>query len=227
MAKPRQNAFFLDFWQFSQYNEYYLNLSELLIFRNVRSIMSKKILSRLCAAGFAFLLSVTAAFPSFAMSALQDEGPGFEDTFEESGRDAYEAGLKSEDGDTGQEETVTGIITVSAETGASPAEAIQETETGTQGAYLGRFKVTGYCNCPICSGGSGRTYSGTYPKADHTIAADISLYPIGTKLMCEGIIYTVEDCGSGVVGNTIDIYFDDHDKAVGYGTQYHDVYAVE
>ncbi len=191
--------------------------------------MCKKKLSRLCTAGLAALLSVTAAFPSFALSELQEDGPGFEDTFEDSGRDAYEAGRDAA-GDASKvtgKEGVSEIIVVGLNGDTVTTSSSPASQVGTQGTYLGRFKVTGYCNCPKCCSGSGLTYSGTVPRANHTIAADLSVYPLGTKLMCEGIIYTVEDCGSNVDGNTIDIYFDDHDLAFEYGTQYHDVYAVE
>ena len=105
--------------------------------------------------------------------------------------------------------------------------AVAAPETGTRGEYLGTYTVTGYCSCSICSGGSGLTYSGTVPKANHTISADLSVHPIGTKLMIDGIVYTVEDMGSGVNGNHIDIYFDTHAEAVAFGTQKRDVYAVE
>lgn len=99
--------------------------------------------------------------------------------------------------------------------------------TYAPGEYLGTYTVTGYCSCNICSGGSGLTYSGTVPKANHTISADLSVHPIGTKLMIDGIVYTVEDMGSGVNSNHIDIYFDTHAEAVAYGTQKKDVYAAE
>lgn len=98
---------------------------------------------------------------------------------------------------------------------------------GHKGAYLGQFTSTAYCGCNICSGGSGLTYSGTVPKENHTISADINRFPIGTKLMIGDIVYTVEDIGSGVVGNVVDLYFDSHQKALNYGTKTVDVYAVE
>lgn len=89
---------------------------------------------------------------------------------------------------------------------------------------LGMFTTTGYCNCEKCSTGYGLTYSGTVPKARHTVAADISLYPIGTKLRIDGITYTVEDIGSAVVGNHIDVYYDDHETALAHGRQTQEVF---
>lgn len=113
---------------------------------------------------------------------------------------------------------------------AGPASIDMDTpvpETGKKGTYLGVFKTTAYCSCSKCSSGSNLTYSGTVPKANHTISADINLYPIGTKLMIGDIIYTVEDIGSSVSGNRLDIYFETHQQALSYGLKNVDVYAVE
>lgn len=110
----------------------------------------------------------------------------------------------------------------------APEAPAKEVPTGPhRGAYLGKFKTTAYCGCKNCSKGSGLTYSGTVPRQNHTISADIRLFPIGTQLMIGDTIYTVEDVGSGVVGNVLDLYFDSHQDAVNYGVQTVDVYAVE
>ena len=98
-------------------------------------------------------------------------------------------------------------------------------ESAELGEYLGEFKVTGYCNCQTCSGGYTKTYSGTIPKAEHTISADLNRFPIGTKLIIDGITYTVEDKGSSVNGNKVDIYFATHAEALAFGTKTKDVYA--
>lgn len=95
-----------------------------------------------------------------------------------------------------------------------------------EGTSLGMFSVTGYCNCDLCSSGSQLTYSGTMPQAGHTISADISLYPIGTKLRIKDIIYTVEDIGSNVVQNKVDIYYDTHEEALAHGTQQMEVFLI-
>lgn len=95
-----------------------------------------------------------------------------------------------------------------------------------QGTSLGIFTVTGYCNCDLCSAGSHLTYSGTEPQADHTISADITLFPIGTKLKIGDIIYTVEDIGSNVVDKKIDIYYATHEEALAHGTQQLEVFTV-
>lgn len=96
-----------------------------------------------------------------------------------------------------------------------------------QGISLGIVTTTGYCNCSICSGGHGLTYSGTVPKANHTISADIDLFPIGTKLMIHGTVYTVEDIGGAVEGNKIDIYYDNHEDAMAHGSKQEEAFRVE
>ena len=52
------------------------------------------------------------------------------------------------------------------------------------------------------------TYSGAKTKAKHTIAADLTVLPLGTKIFIGDTVYTVEDIGSGVKGKMVDIYFD-------------------
>lgn len=124
---------------------------------------------------------------------------------------------------------------VKTETGPAGAKTISQsaqtsptvTETGKPGTYLGKFTTTAYCCCTTCSGGIGKTYSGTVPKANHTISADINHYPIGTKLMIGNTVYTVEDIGTGVNGNKLDIYFDTHQQALNYGRKTVDVYAAQ
>ncbi|MCC8026799.1 MAG: 3D domain-containing protein [Clostridium sp.] len=92
---------------------------------------------------------------------------------------------------------------------------------------LGTFKITGYCNCEICSGGHNLTYSGTVPTPNHTVSADLSRYPLGTKLKVGGTVYTVEDMGSSVNGNTLDIFYSSHEEALAKGTYTAEVFLVE
>ena len=82
---------------------------------------------------------------------------------------------------------------------------------------LGTFTITGYCGCAKCSGGSNRTATGTIPTQGRTIAADPSVLPYGTQVVIGGVVYTVEDCGSGVNGNHIDIFFATHEQALAFG----------
>lgn len=108
-------------------------------------------------------------------------------------------------------------------------EAAQEEPSPTgykKGPSLGIFKTTGYCPCKKCSAGSGLTYSGTVPQANHTISADRSVLPIGSKVMIGDTVYTVEDIGGGVKGNTIDIFFQTHQEALNYGVQKREVFSI-
>lgn len=95
-----------------------------------------------------------------------------------------------------------------------------------EGDSLGIFKTTGYCNCSQCSKGSGLTYSGTTPQANHTISADLSILPLGTKVKINDIIYTVEDMGGGVDGHKIDIYYSSHEEALAHGLSSVEVFLI-
>ena len=98
--------------------------------------------------------------------------------------------------------------------------------TGSE-TLLGEFTITGYCGCDTCSGGHNLTYSGTVPKANHTLSADLTLLPIGSKVWIDGIIYTVEDMGGNVNGNIVDIFYDNHEDAISHGTTTSEVYLIE
>lgn len=94
--------------------------------------------------------------------------------------------------------------------------------------YLGRFKLTAYCNCSRCCGkwAGGATASGVMPKAGRTIAVDPRVIPLGTKVVINGHTYVAEDTGSAIKGNKIDVYFNSHQAALNFGVQYADVYKV-
>lgn len=87
--------------------------------------------------------------------------------------------------------------------------------------------ATAYCSCEKCCGkwalnrpnGIVYTASGAEARAEHTIAVDPDVFPYGTVLEIGGIEYVAEDTGSAIVGNRIDIYFDDHQTALEFGRQ--------
>ena len=98
----------------------------------------------------------------------------------------------------------------------------EESTKYTKGASLGIFQITGYY-------GNGKTNSGTWPKADHTIAADTSVLPMGTKVFVNNTVYTVEDIGGAVKGNLIDIYYNSYEEAFGVtalGHRFAEVFAA-
>lgn len=91
--------------------------------------------------------------------------------------------------------------------------------------YLGEYTLTAYCGCSKCSGGWGsKTATGTKCKAEHTVAIDPKIIPYGTKLKINDKIYVAEDCGGGIKGKHIDIYFDSHTDALRFGRQKAKVY---
>lgn len=93
----------------------------------------------------------------------------------------------------------------------------------SSGECIGTFTLTAYCGCSKCCGGH-KTATGTTPTQGRTIAADTSILPYGTQVVINGIVYTVEDCGSGVKGNHIDIFFATHEEAIAFGRQSAKVY---
>ncbi|MDO4266306.1 MAG: 3D domain-containing protein [Eubacteriales bacterium] len=101
-----------------------------------------------------------------------------------------------------------------------------------RGDFAGNFRLSGYT-----AGSGSRTYSGTKPRAGHTTAADLGVLPIGTVIIVEGTsgrnvsdyngVYRVEDTGSGVNGNHLDLFFNSYAEAAGvthHGWQYSNVY---
>lgn len=101
-------------------------------------------------------------------------------------------------------------------------ETVTDTRTVRVGESLGNVVTSGYCNCRICCGSwSGEpTASGRYPTANHTIAVDANnpIVPMGTKIVMNGIEYTVEDTGNFArYGVDFDVYYDSHAAASMHG----------
>lgn len=92
--------------------------------------------------------------------------------------------------------------------------------------FLGEFTLTAYCPGRCCCGkwASGYTATGTLATEGRTIAVDPKVIPYGTHVLLiwpDGTqrTYIAEDCGSGVNGNHIDVFFDDHQAARVFGAQ--------
>jgi 3D (Asp-Asp-Asp) domain-containing protein len=102
------------------------------------------------------------------------------------------------------------------------------------------MEVTAYCACQQCTGWERRVTScfmpvyaygsneGKRKKVGITssgrkarkgaIAADLTKYPYGTKMYIPGYGWgEVQDKGSAIKGNHIDIFFADHDEAIKWG----------
>jgi len=94
------------------------------------------------------------------------------------------------------------------------------TRTSGISGQSGVYKVTAYCACMQCCGKTnGITASGTQATANRTIAAP-KTFAFGTKVVINGITYTVEDRGGAIQGNRIDIYMDTHAEALQWGVRY-------
>ena len=55
------------------------------------------------------------------------------------------------------------------------------------------------------------------------MAADLSVMNIGDHITIDGKEYRVEDCGGGVHGDHLDIFFDTHEEVEAFGVRYGDV----
>lgn len=87
------------------------------------------------------------------------------------------------------------------------------------------MEVTAYCACKKCCGSraQGLTASGrkiTY-NGGHFVAADLKVFPFGTKLIVPGYAdgkpVEVIDRGGAIRGNHIDIFMPTHQNAVEWG----------
>ena len=120
-----------------------------------------------------------------------------------------------------------------------PKNATQGNTEGNMPEYinLGEFRLTAYCSCSVCCEqyASNRpldkdgneivyTASGKIAKSDYTIAADPTVFSYGTIVYINGHRYEVQDCGGAIKGNSIDIYFDNHEDAREFGVQYANVF---
>lgn len=111
-------------------------------------------------------------------------------------------------------------------------ETVTETATVRVGESLGQVVTSGYCNCPICCGiwSGGPTASGVYPTANHTLAVDASnpFVPMGTKVVMNGVEYTVEDTGAFArYGVQFDVYYDSHAAASAHGHKTWECYLAD
>ncbi len=81
------------------------------------------------------------------------------------------------------------------------------------------FEITAYCSCYTCcniEGIRGQTASGAMATANYTVAMDPQ-YEFGTHIKIAKLgEYVVEDRGSQIVGNRIDIYFTTHEEACNF-----------
>ena len=87
--------------------------------------------------------------------------------------------------------------------------------------YLGKFSISHYCSCPICTNSpkGSRTATGHIPREGRTVAVDPKLIPLHSTIYVEGLgTFVAEDVGGAVKGKHLDIYISDHQKALNLGT---------
>lgn len=125
-------------------------------------------------------------------------------------------------------------------------ELISETEIVTEPipeytvTSLGEFRLTAYCSCEKCCDhwatnrpldeyGNPIVYtaSGAVAKQGVTVAADTNVLPFGTVIVIGGHEYIVQDRGGGIKGNSIDVYFDNHEDAKVFGLFYQEIFIKE
>ena len=104
---------------------------------------------------------------------------------------------------------------------------IPRNENGERMVYAGKYKVTHYCACTICTWGSGITASGK-PVAEGMIAADWGVLPKGTVVYIQRgenlVKKVVEDRGGAINGKIIDVYVPSHGQALQMGVYYADLW---
>ena len=120
------------------------------------------------------------------------------------------------DSDTPNIQVTSNLSTVQAYTAATAADI---------GEYLGEFKLTAYCPCSQCCGqwADGITASGLTAVEGRTVA--MAGVPFGTRLVINGMIFTVDDRGTPY--GHVDIYMNDHDRCNIFGVGSAKVYLAK
>ena len=100
-------------------------------------------------------------------------------------------------------------------------QTVETNGVNVPGHYIGKFTISHYCSCPICTNtpkGS-RTATGHIPREGRTVAVDKNIIPLHSVIYVEGLgTFVAEDVGGAVKGNHLDIYIDDHQRALKLGT---------
>lgn len=95
---------------------------------------------------------------------------------------------------------------------------------------LGTYTITAYCPCERCCGKDpsdplyGITATGAMATEGRTIAVDPEVIAYGTTVYIDGQAYVAEDCGGGIRGRQIDMFFDSHEDALQWGVQEREVW---
>ena len=100
-------------------------------------------------------------------------------------------------------------------------DAIEIPTVTLPATYLGEFSISHYCSCPICTGtaNGSKTATGHIPREGRTVAVDKNLIPLHSVIYVEGLgTFVAEDVGGAIKGKHLDIYIDDHERALNLGT---------
>lgn len=104
---------------------------------------------------------------------------------------------------------------------AASAASAQNAAPPAGARLIPAAKVMGYANGADGGAVGSTTASGTQTRWG-TLAADVRLYPFGTRVLIQGfedVVFVVEDTGSGVRGDTFDVWFPDLAAARAFGTR--------
>ncbi len=121
------------------------------------------------------------------------------------------------------QEPVTKVVEIGTNVGNTGGSPYGNEEGG---APTGRSFIA---NCTAYTHTGNPTASGVMPVAGVTIAADPSVFPLGTKIYIPYFnnTFIVQDTGGAVQGNVIDIFMDTYDECVQFGRRNLEAYVVE
>lgn len=100
-------------------------------------------------------------------------------------------------------------------------QALDALPDGMTATYAGEYTLTSYCTEQyehICGTGDGITASGAPVTPGLTVAADLTMLPLGTVVYISGVgVRIVQDTGGGLQGNHLDIAVaGTHEDALGW-----------
>lgn len=100
------------------------------------------------------------------------------------------------------------------------SSAKKSTKKESNKVNLGTFKVYAYSS-------GGITASGARTKANHTVAVDPRVIPLGSKIMVNGKVYKAEDTGGAIKGKKLDIYMPSESACRNWGVRNCTVYLLK
>ena len=121
---------------------------------------------------------------------------------------------------TDQVEPADEPIVMQTDPGEDPQESEKIEAAVKEQSVALEVSLTAYCPCTYCCGewADGITATGVKAQANHTIAVDPDVIPLGSWVLIGEDWYRAEDTGA-FCGNIVDIYFDSHEEAKDFGRQ--------